>query len=155
MKTILQLTTSILICQGAGLIGAIFTSPGVKGWYTTLIRPSFAPPNWIFGPVWTLLFTLMGIALFLLWRMDFKGAKLALLFFIIQFAFNIFWSVLFFGFHSPLWAFIEIIILLIFIILTIVYFWKANTWAGVLLLPYLLWVSFAMVLNFGYWWLNK
>ncbi len=151
----LKLIASILICQGAGLLGSIFTTPNIKTWYASLIRPDIAPPNWVFGPVWTLIFTLMGISLYLLWRNDFKGAKLALLFFVIQIVLNIFWSVLFFGLHNPFWSFIEIIVLLIFIILTAIYFWKAHTWAGALFIPYVLWVSFASILNFEFWRLNS
>ncbi len=154
LSKIFKLLIAIVICQLAGLVGSIFTAPNIGSWYATLNRPSFAPPNWIFAPVWTALFLLMGIALFLAWENKFKKARLGLLFFIIQLVLNIFWSALFFGLHNPFFALIEIIFLLIFIILTIKSFWKINLWAGILMLPYAVWVAFAMILNFFYWWLN-
>ena len=150
-----RLFLTIVICQLAGLIGAFFTTPNIDSWYAGLIRPSFAPPNWVFAPVWTALFILMAIALFIAWENKFKKAKLGLLFFVIQLILNIFWSFLFFGLHNPWFALIEIIVLLIVIILTTIQFWKTNMWAGILMLPYIAWVGFATVLNFGYWWLNK
>ncbi|MDP2950994.1 MAG: TspO/MBR family protein [bacterium] len=144
-----RLVVSIIACQMAGVIGAIFTTPKIGSWYLALQKPSFNPPSWIFGPVWTVLFFLMGIALFLVWEKGFtsKKAKTALLFFIGQLLLNILWSILFFGLGKPLFAFIEIFVLWGFIALTILSFVKISKVAAWLLLPYLYWVAFASLLN--------
>lgn len=156
MKTILKFIISIIICQLAGLIGSIFTSQSIPTWYASLKKPAFNPPNWLFGPVWTALFLLMGIALFLVWQkgIGFPQVKIALIVFGIQLIFNILWSILFFGLRSPITGFIEIIILWILILLTILVFYPISKTASLLLLPYLLWVSFASILNFSLWRLN-
>ena len=148
---IFKLIVSILICQGAGAIGALFTSPAISTWYTTIQKPSFNPPNWIFAPVWTLLFLLMGISLYFVWSrgLEDKKIKIAVFIFGVQLALNIFWSFLFFDLQSPLYAFIEIFILWLAILLTIISFYKISKIAAYLLLPYILWVSFASVLNFS------
>ena len=148
---ILKLVVSILVCQGAGAVGSLFTSPAISGWYATLQKPSFNPPNWVFAPVWTTLFLLMGIALYLVWisGAESKKKRTAILIFAVQLILNIFWSVLFFGLQSPLYAFIEIIILWLAILITIISFYKISKPAAYLLLPYILWVSFAAVLNFS------
>jgi benzodiazapine receptor len=154
---ILKMIISIIICQLAGVIGSVFTSPAIPSWYVTLSKPSFTPPNWVFAPVWTSLYLLMGISAFLVWRrgIDNPQVNLALRFFIIQLVLNSFWSVLFFGLRSPLLGFVEIILLWFFILLTIINFFKVLNTAGILLLPYILWVSFAAVLNFSLWRLNS
>lgn len=132
----------------AGVIGSIFTTPAIPGWYATLQKPSFTPPNWVFGPVWTTLFVMMGISLFLVWRHPSNTAiKRAILVFGVQLFFNICWSIFFFGLKSPLLAFIDIIFLWIAILLTIIKFYKISAIASLLLIPYLLWVSFASILN--------
>ena len=156
MKKILKLIISIAICQVAGLIGSIFTMPQIENWYSDLSKPWFNPPNWIFGPVWTLLFLLMGIALFLVWSEagDNRKKIKAVSVFSIQLLLNILWSVLFFGLNSPLSSFVEIIFLWVFILITLVYFYRVSKTAGLLLLPYLFWVSFASALNFFIWKLN-
>lgn len=156
IKDILKLIASIIICQLAGFIGSLFTTPAIPTWYKTLIKPSFSPPNSIFSPVWIALFLLMGISLFLVWQKNQKDkkVKIALLFFTVQLVLNILWSVIFFGLKSPLLAFIEIIILWFAILLTILKFLKVSKPAGALLLPYILWVSFAAFLNFFLWNLN-
>lgn len=148
---ILKLVVSVLVCQGAGLAGSLFTSPAIPTWYATLQKPSFNPPNWVFAPVWSLLFLLMGISLYLVWSKGFehKKTKTALFIFIVQLVLNILWSILFFGLQSPLYAFIEIIILWLAILMTIITFYKISKIAAYLLLPYILWVSFAAVLNFS------
>ena len=153
---ILKLIVSILICQGAGLVGSVFTSPAIPTWYATLQKPSFEPPNWVFAPVWTLLFLLMGISLYLIWSkgLEDKKAKIAIVIFSSQLVLNILWSFLFFGFKSPLYAFIEIIILWLAILATIISFYRISKTAAYLLLPYILWVSFASVLNFSIMILN-
>jgi len=152
----LKLISAIVICQGAGLIGSIFTSQSVSTWYLTLQKPSFNPPGWVFGPVWTLLFLLMGIALYLVWNAKTTGKtkNMAYLFFGIQYVLNIAWSYFFFYLQNPLAGFIEILILWLFILLTIIYFYKISKPAAYLLIPYLLWVSFAAFLNYNLMILN-
>ncbi|MDD5026120.1 MAG: tryptophan-rich sensory protein [Candidatus Peribacteraceae bacterium] len=146
---------SILIAEAAGILGSVFTYSGVKSWYPTLMKPTWNPPSWIFGPVWTTLYALMGIAASLVWNLrDRPGAKLALWVYGTQLALNAIWSILFFGLKNPGLAFAEIIPLLALIILTTVLFWRINAWAGILLLPYVAWVSFATYLNYTLWQLN-
>jgi len=154
--TIIKFIVAIGVCQLAGFVGSIFTTPSIPTWYAALRKPAFNPPNWIFGPVWTSLFVLMGIAAFIVWNkgLDRKGVKAALLLFIIQLVLNMLWSYLFFTLHSPLYAFVEIIILWLAILLTMVKFFPISRAAGYLLLPYILWVSFAAVLNFTLFRLN-
>jgi len=156
LKDILKLSASIIICQLAGFIGSLFTTPAIPNWYRTLTKPSFNPPNSIFSPVWITLFVLMGISLFLVWQKNLKDRKVktALTFFAVQLVLNILWSIIFFRLESPFFAFIEIIILWLAILLTILKFFKVSKPAGVLLLPYILWVSFAAFLNFSIWNLN-
>lgn len=155
MKKYLTLIISIAIAQSAGLIGSIFTVNSVNTWYTAVNKPSFNPPSWIFGPVWITLYTLMGIAAFLIWqKRKSKQAKIALGFYAIQLVLNSLWSILFFGQQNPGAAFIEIIFLLIFILLTTIFFYKENKLAGILFLPYLAWVGFASILNYNIWLLN-
>ena len=153
----MKLIISIAVCQLAGFIGSLFTTPSIPTWYVTLNKPSFTPPNWIFGPVWTSLFLLMGISAYLIWRKGFqhKNVKMALLIFIVQLVLNVLWSILFFGLPSPFSAFVEIIILWLVILLTFVYFIRISQPAGILLLPYLIWVAFAAILNFHLWKLNS
>jgi len=152
----LKLIIAILICQVAGLIGSVFTRNSVSTWYLTLQKPSFNPPNWIFAPVWTFLFLLMGIALYLVWskRQNQKQKNKALVFFSLQLVLNIVWSFCFFYLHNPLAGLVEILILWIFILLTIIYFYKISRSAAYLLLLYIFWVSFAAVLNYYLYMLN-
>lgn len=154
---ILKLAISIIICLAAGFIGSIFTNRQIPTWYAALEKPSFSPPNWLFGPVWTALFILMGISLFLVWRngLSQPSVKIALIIFIVQLLLNILWSFLFFTLRSPLTSFIEIILLWILILITILVFYPISKTAGILLLPYILWVSFASILNFSIWRLNQ
>jgi translocator protein len=146
----LKLLFSILIAQLAGIIGGIATAGSVKSWYLTdLIKPSFNPPSWVFAPVWTLLFFLMGISLYLVWN-----KKNNLFWFWTQLFLNTLWSFLFFGLRSPTLAFYEIIILWFAILMTIIKFKKYHKTASVLLWPYLAWVSFAAFLNYSIMILN-
>jgi translocator protein len=145
---------SIVICQLAGIIGSFFTVSSVSTWYVTLNKPFFNPPHWLFGPVWITLYLLMGISLYLIWNNDGKDSKSALIVFSIQLGLNTLWSLLFFGLKNPLLAFIEIILLWLFIVLTILFFYQKSKTASFLLIPYLLWVSFASVLNFSIFYLN-
>ena len=153
---ILKLIALIFICQLAGIIGSFFTFEAIPTWYADLVRPDFAPPNWVFGPVWITLYTLMGISAYLILRkgLEKKEVRLALAVFGIQLFLNALWSILFFGLRSPFYAFIEIIILWCSIAASMLLFWRISRKAAWLLLPYLLWVSFAAVLNFFIWQLN-
>jgi translocator protein len=153
---ILKLATSIVICQLAGFIGSLFTIPNIPTWYQGLRKPIFTPPNWIFGPVWITLFGLMGISAFVVWRLGLKEqrVKIALIFFSIQLALNTLWSVAFFGLRSPLTGLVEIVLLWIAVFATVKRFFKVATISGILLLPYLFWISFAAILNFFLWTLN-
>jgi benzodiazapine receptor len=151
----MKLVISLVICQLAGIIGSIFTISAIPEWYASLEKPSFTPPNWLFAPVWTFLFLLMGITLYLIWQaFPKKEAKPALLFFLIQLGLNILWSVIFFGLKSPMIAFIEIVVLWLAILLTMIKTFEVSKVAGYLLVPYILWVNFAAVLNFFLWRLN-
>jgi len=154
MKNFLKFLFSIAICQAAGLIGAVFTTPAIPGWYRTLSKPFFSPPNEVFLPVWIFLFLLMGISLFLVWTEKEKENKKAILIFSVQLILNVFWSIIFFGLNSIVLALLEIIILWLAILATIISFYKLSKTAGLLLVPYILWVSFALILNFFIWRLN-
>jgi len=156
-KDILGLVISIGICQLAGVVGGIFTASSVNTWYAALTKPSFSLPNWLFSPVWITLYGLMGIALFLVAKKGLaaEGVKAALVLFAAQLLANVLWSALFFGLKLPLAAFLEIVVLWVLILLTTITFFQISKPAGVLLLPYLLWVGFASVLNFFLWSLNR
>jgi len=155
-RSLLQLATAIVIAEMAGIIGSIFTVAEIPGWYAGLNMPSFAPPNWVFGPVWTTLFLLMGVSAFLVWRQGLKrqDVKIALALFAFQLALNTLWSFMFFGLHNPGAALVEIVLLWLAILATIVAFAKVSKLAAWLLVPYILWVSFATILNYAIWWLN-
>jgi len=156
IRTTIQVAVAIVIANAAGLIGAIATSSAVTQWYPTITRPSFAPPNWIFGPVWTLLFIMMGIASYLVWRKGTynKNVSVALKLYGLQLVLNVAWSVIFFGLRNPGWAFVEIIALWLSIAATIVYFGRVSKTAAYLLVPYIAWVSFAAILNYTIWAIN-
>lgn len=160
----LRLAISIAIPLIAAAVGSIFTSESVSTWYQTIEKPSFSPPNWLFGPVWTTLYILMGISLFLVWRApsttsfpeDRRSIKIAAFTaFGIQLILNVLWSFFFFGLRSPQLAFAEIMILLISIAVTIVIFSKISKLAAVLMLSYAGWVTFASFLNLQIWLLNS
>lgn len=151
----LKLGVAIVICEAAGGIGAIATTPKIGSWYAMLNKPFFNPPGWVFGPVWTLLFVLMGIALYLVWVKKKSLTDKIFTWFWIQLGLNILWSFLFFGAESPLLGLIEIVFLWWAIRMTIKIFSKVSTTAGQLLIPYLAWVSFATVLNAAVFWLNR
>ncbi len=154
-----RLIISLLIPQLAGLLGSIANFTSLDSWYLEINKPSFNPPSWVFGPVWTILFILMGVALYLVWQerglLNKKAINRALWIFGEQLFLNVLWSYSFFFFRSPLAGLVNIIFLLGLIVWNIVVFYKIKNWAGLLLLPYLLWVSFASVLNFSLWILNR
>src|SRR3989344_4730404 len=146
----------IALAELAGIVGAIFTTPPIPKWYAELVKPEVAPSNWICGPVWTTLFALMGIAAFLVWQKGIqrKEVKIALGIFLSQLILNTLWSVIFFGWQNPGAAFVEIIFLWLAILATIIAFAKISPQAAWLLVPYILWVSFAGYLNYTIWILN-
>lgn len=180
----LRLIISVAVCELAGILGSVFTASSVSGWYATLIKPTLNPPAWIFGPVWTALYALMGVAFFLIWSFGpsqnkeehsnilenlrmLRWRKISVGLFIFQLALNIFWSLVFFGLHNPGASFVEIIFLWFAILATIIAFSKisplsSSIWtteghgklAAWLLVPYILWVSFAAYLNYAIWILN-
>ncbi len=151
-----KLILSIGICLLAGFLGSFFTTPAIPIWYAGLIKPSFTPPDWIFFPVWSMLFVMMGISLYLVWKKVAEDQKIkkALFIFFIQLILNVLWSAAFFGLHSPLAGLIEIFVLWISIAVTVISFMKVSRTAGFLLIPYIAWVTFAAVLNFLIWRLN-
>jgi len=147
---------SIILCNLAGLFGSLVTATGSGSWYDMLVKPSFNPPSWVFGPAWTLLYILMGISLYLVlmeWR---KGTevRIPLILFGIQLALNALWSFLFFGLQSPAAGLAGILVLWVFIVATIVSFLRVSRPAAIILLPYLAWVSFASLLNYAIFILN-
>jgi len=162
MKTITSrelplLALCIVICQLAGALGSIFTSSSVSTWFPTLIKPWFAPPGWVIIAVWIVLFTLMGVSLFLVWREDHSGAdrKIAIGVFAAQLVVNVLWSWAFFGLQSPLAGIAVIVVLWALILQSMIRFWPISRNAALLLVPYILWVSFAAFLNYTIWSLNS
>ena len=156
VKDVVRLLVSLVVCQLAGGLGAIFTTPAIPTWYASLAKPPFQPPNWLFFPVWTTLYTLMGIAAWLVWRkgLDQRRVRVALGVFVIQLVLNTAWSIIFFGLYSLFGAVVAIVFLWIAILINIVTFWRISKVAGALLIPYILWVSFAAILNVSVWLLN-
>ena len=158
MQKAWKIVVMVLVCLGVGYLSSMVTQESVTTWYTTIQKPSFNPPNWLFAPVWTALYIAMGVAAGLVWakiNVHPKLVKKGLLLFIVQLGLNSLWSYLFFGMHNPLLALIEIVILWVSIYLTLTTFIKINKVAGYLFVPYILWVSFAIILNISIWWLNK
>lgn len=156
-----KLVIALIIPQVAGFLGSFFTTPKIGTWYKELIRPELNPPNWLFAPVWTTLFILMGIALWLIWSFDAgqdktkqKAKRKAAVAFFVQLVLNVLWSVFFFGEQSPLLGLVVIVALWIMILITIARFLPVSRTAAWLLVPYILWVSFAAYLNYSIWKLN-
>ena len=156
MSNTLKLIIAIAVPQIVGITSGLASMQGTREWYPTLVKPWFNPPSWVFGPVWTILYLMMGIAAYLVWRkgLEAPGVKKALWLFLIQLGLNGIWSLLFFGMRSPGIAFAEIVVLWCAIVATCVAFFKQSKTAGALLVPYWVWVSFAAVLNFWLWRLN-
>jgi translocator protein len=146
-----KLFISIAVSQSAGIIGSIFTTSSISTWYVGLIKPVINPPNWIFGPVWVTLYVLMGVAVFLVWKegLDRVDIRKALWIFIFQLFLNTMWSIIFFGFQSPFWALLNITLLWLIIFWAIRLFYKISRLAAWLMIPYILWVSFAIYLNYS------
>ncbi len=151
-----KLIVAIVVSELAGVIGSLFTFSSVTSWYAGIVKPALNPPSWVFGPVWTILYLLMGIAAFLIWRNGWekKEVRAALGVFFIQLVLNASWSVIFFGLQDPGAALLEIIFLWLAIIATIAAFSKISRPAVWLLVPYILWVSLAAYLNYSIWILN-
>jgi len=150
-----KLFVSIILPLSLGAIAGMFTAQSVPEWYATLNRPSFSPPNWIFGPVWTILYILMGISLFLIWKQDVsKERNRAILVFLMQLLLNFGWSFIFFYFHEIGMALVEIILLWMNIVIMLVLFYRIKPIAAYINIPYLLWVTFATLLNASFYLLN-
>ncbi len=148
-----SLTASMLLCVVGGAASGLATPPG--DWYWKLNKPPWTPPPWLFGPVWTLLYLMMGVAAWLLWRRrDATLGRAAVTLFVVQLALNLAWTPLFFGLHAPGLAFAEIVALWVAIVATVTVGWRVHRAAAALLTPYLSWVSFAAALNFAIWRLN-
>ena len=157
MKTkLLRISISVVICVFIGFLGSITTQTSIQTWYVTLEKPIFTPPNWLFAPVWSLLYIMMGVAAGIVWSKGFyhKWVKTALYLFGFQLILNVAWSIFFFGIRNPLIALLDIIALFILLLFTIKSFKIVNPTAAYLLVPYLIWVAFATALNFCIWQLN-
>ncbi len=159
MKLIFKIIIAVFVCLVLGGLSGIATVSEIKNWYLQLNKPSFNPPNWLFGPAWSTLYTFMGIAFALIWdRLERANTKLlssnAIRFFLIQFVLNLLWSSIFFSLHLIAFALIEMLVLWGFILLTILHFYKINKFAGIILVPYILWVSFATILTASILYLN-
>ena len=154
---VVKFVISLFLCQLAGGIGSVFTRSAISQWYVFIHKPAFTPPNWVFAPVWTILYALMGIALFLVWTkgLQVPGVKKALGVFLFQLALNSLWPIVFFGARSIFGGLVVIVVLWVAIVWTIRQFFALSKWAAALLVPYILWVSFALVLNGALFWLNK
>jgi tryptophan-rich sensory protein len=158
MQKVLRISLVVMTCLVIGYLSGMVTRESITTWYPTLVKPIFNPPNWVFAPVWTILYIMMGVAGGIVWtkiESDEKNVKKAFKFFLIQLGLNALWSFIFFYLHNPLLALIEIVILQLMIFETYSQFKKIDKTAGYLFIPYLAWVSFAMILNFSIWWLNK
>ena len=148
----------LVMCLGAQLTSSLLTMPAIRsGWYGSLEKPFFNPPDWVFGPVWTILYFTMAVAAWMVWRLEAENplVKPALLVFFAQLIFNVFWSALFFGMRRPGLALVEIIGLWLLILATALIFYRVTRWAALLLVPYAAWVLYAAILNGAIWWLNR
>jgi translocator protein len=158
MGKFLKIVFFVALCLAVGYLSSIVTQSNIKTWYPTIEKPSFNPPNWVFAPVWTLLFIMMGIAAGLIWNKIEENKELVkkgLLFFTIQLLLNALWSFLFFGLHNILLASVEIILLLLIIYETYLIFKQIDKKASLLLIPYMAWVSFASILTISIYFLNR
>ncbi|HEY6914004.1 MAG TPA: TspO/MBR family protein [Paludibacter sp.] len=152
---ITKIIVCALLCLALGTASSFSTMESISTWYQFLNKPAFNPPNWIFGPVWTILYIMMGISVALVWHTPHADRRKAMIFFAVQFILNLCWSFLFFNLHLPGVAYFEIMAMCISIALTIIAFYKINKTAALLLLPYLCWVLFATILNYSIWILNR
>ena len=152
-----KLLVSILLSQAAGVVGSVFTAPNIEGWYNTLAKPSLNPPSWVFAPVWTILYTMMGLALYIIWVRHVGGHRRVfwLRLFLIHLAVNALWSIVFFGQHALGIALAIITVLWVLLLTLIIIGFRLNRIVAYLLMPYLAWVSFASYLNYAIWSLNR
>ncbi len=158
VKSIVRVIVACGVSLSAGLIGSLAVGGGgFAAWYSMIQKPSFTPPNWVFGPAWTTLYILMGVAAFLVWRkgLRVRAVRIALSWFLVQLVINALWTPVFFGLHRIGLALVVIVLLWAAIAVTMYYFGRVSRVAAVLLVPYLAWVSFATVLNASIWWLNR
>jgi translocator protein len=157
LSAMFKLIVSILACLTAGGIGSLFTFKAIPTWYRSLKKPRYTPPNGAFGPVWTILYVLMGISVFLVWDrgLDASGAIFAFVLFWIQLVINSLWSVIFFGMKSRGGGVVTVTVLWLLILATMIAFFRVSSWAAALLIPYIVWVSIASYLNIGVWMLNR
>ncbi len=156
-KNIIEAAVAIIVCEAAGIAGSFFTAPSIPTWYADLIKGPLNPPSWIFAPVWTTLYALMGIAAYLVWKqgMHRRDVQIALVLFGVQLVLNMLWSYIFFGLRAPGLACVEVVLLWITIAATLWAFAKISKPAAWLLVPYIAWVSFAAYLNYTLWILNS
>jgi benzodiazapine receptor len=155
VESLIGLVIAVVLCFAAAGIGSLLTTPSIEGWYAALRKPAWTPPNWVFGPVWSLLYLMMAVAVWLVWnRAGFAGAKVALSLFAVQLILNVAWSGLFFALQRPALAFLDLLLLWVAILATVIAFFPVSAVAGCLLLPYLLWVAYAGSLNLAIMLLN-
>ena len=156
IRTFVKLVIAIVVTQLAGIIGSLFTFSAIPTWYATLTKPELNPPSWVFGPVWTTLYVLMGVSVFLIWQKGWerKDVKIAVSVYGVQLVLNALWSIVFFGMQSPGLALVNIALLFVSIVSTMILFYKISRPAMYLLVPYILWVSFASYLNYAIYALN-
>ena len=157
LDDVIKLVISLIASFAAAGVGSLFTFKAIPTWYAGLKKPPYTPPNWAFGPVWTTLYILMAISVFLIWQkgLAMDGVLLAFTLFWIQLALNALWSIIFFGMRAKGGGVITIIVLWFLILATMITSFRVSGWAGALLIPYILWVSIASYLNIGIWLLNK
>ncbi len=139
----------VIACELAGAIGSLFTIPAIGTWYAALHKPFFTPPSYVFGPIWLVLYALIGISAYLVWEVGLRkrGVKVALVAFAVQLVLNVLWSALFFGLRSPLYGFIAIVVLWLSVLVTLLTFWRVSKKGAAVFLPYMAWVTFALLLN--------
>ena len=155
-KDVARLASAILLCELVGGLGSVFAIPSISTWYAGLAKPAFSPPNWVFGPVWILLYLLMGVSLYLVWSRGAGNPRAApaLKAFGLQLSLNLLWSLLFFGLRSTAYGLVDIVFLWVAVLVTLLRFRKISSAASWVLVPYLLWVTFASLLNFYVFVLN-
>jgi benzodiazapine receptor len=153
---IFKLLITIIVCQGAGIMGSLFIAPAIPAWYAALRQPSFTPPEWLYEPIWIVIYLLMAIAAFLVWwrGLHIKPVRIALILFVVQLIVNVLWAFVLFGLQSILCGLITIVVLWILILFTIIQFYEVSILAGCLMVPYILWVTYAIVLNGSLYLLN-
>lgn len=154
-KNILAFVVFLFICLGAAQLGSLFTIPSLDDWYQQIQKPAWTPPNWVFAPVWTLLYVSMAVAAWGVWKeRDRQSVALPIGLFFAQLLVNVLWSYLFFTLHLPGWALLDLVILWVLILFTLITFYRVKAWAGLILIPYLLWVAYAGTLNAAIWQMN-